>query len=409
MLYQTLQDRGFIAQCTNEKGLIELLSREAVVGYIGYDPTATSLHVGHLLPILSLVHLQRHGHRPLVLVGGGTGLVGDPSGRTEIRNLLTVEKLEENVNAIRSQLTRFLDFGPQQARLVNNADWLIPLNYLDFLRDIGRHFSINKMLAAESVKNRLEKGLSFIEFNYSLLQAYDFMYQAREFGCRLQLGGNDQWGNIVAGVDLTRRMLDIEVFGLTLPLLTTAGGAKMGKTAAGTVWLDAERTSVYDFYQFWINTADEDVIRFLKLFTFMDLRAIEEMARLEGAELREAKQALAWEVCCFVHGQAATYDAKKASLSAFGGPDGDPGAIPMTTVAAARLREGIPAFILLHEVGMAASSSEARRLISQGGAYVGNSKISGIDELIGLTHAGADGTIWLRTGKKKHHRILVGG
>jgi tyrosyl-tRNA synthetase len=292
--------------------------------------------------------------------------------------------------------------------MVNNADWLIPLNYLDFLRDIGRHFSINKMLAAESVKNRLERGLSFIEFNYSLLQAYDFMYQAREFGCRLQLGGNDQWGNIVAGVDLTRRMLDIEVFGLTLPLLTTAGGTKMGKTASGTVWLDAERTSVYDFYQFWINTADEDVIRFLKLFTFMDLRAIEEMAHLEGADLREAKQALAWEVCCLVHGEAATHSAKKAALSAFGGLDGDPGAIPTTTIAAQRLREGIPAFILLHEIGMAISSSEARRLINQGGAYVGNAKISSIDELIGLRHADTDGAIWLRTGKKKHHRVIVG-
>ncbi len=407
MLYQTLQERGFVAQCTNEEDLSNLLSAQGIIGYIGYDPTATSLHVGHLLPIVSLIHMQRAGHRPLVLVGGGTGLVGDPSGRTEMRNFLTMEALTENVAAIKKQLSRFLEFGPNKATMVNNADWLVPLKYLEFLRDIGRHFSVNRMLAQESVKNRLERGMSFIEFNYSLLQAYDFMYLAKEFGCQLQLGGNDQWGNIVAGVDLTRRMLGKEVYGLTLPLLTTASGEKMGKTASGAVWLDAERTSVYDFYQFWINTADEDVIRFLQLFTFLDMAEIAEMAKLRGADLRQAKQVLAWEVCRLVHGESAANEAKAAALAAFGGQGGDPDSMPTTHLPAKRLQEGIPAFILLHEVGLATSSSNARRLISQGGAYVGDSKITDYDQIISLKQAGSDGAIWLRAGKKKHHRVLA--
>lgn len=407
MLYQTLEERGFIAQCTNESELSKLLSSQSVVGYIGYDPTATSLHVGHLLPIVSLIHMQKAGHKPLVLVGGGTGLVGDPSGRTEMRNFLTEEQLRENVDAIRNQLARFLEFGPNQAEMVNNADWLIPLKYLDFLRDIGRHFSVNRMLAQESVKSRMERGMSFIEFNYSLLQAYDFMYLAENYGCRLQLGGNDQWGNIVAGVDLARRMLNIEVYGLTLPLLTTSGGSKMGKTADGAVWLDPQRTSPYDFYQFWINTDDDDVIRFLKLFTFVDLTQIDQMSRLSGADLRQAKQVLAWEVCKLVHGQAAADEAKAAAAAAFGGMGGDPDSMPTSRVAKERLQQGIPAFLLLSEVGLASSSSNARRLITQGGAYVGDDKITQFDQVISLAQAKEDGAIWLRTGKKKYMRVIA--
>jgi tyrosyl-tRNA synthetase len=407
VLYQTLRERGFIAQCSNEPGLAKLLEQEQVTGYIGYDPTATSLHVGHLLPIITLIHLQRSGHIPVVLVGGGTGLVGDPSGRTEMRNLLTEEKLEENVNALKKQLSRFLDFSPGQGLLLNNAQWLRPLNYLEFLRDIGRHFSVNRMLAAETVKNRLERGLSFIEFNYSLLQAYDFMFLAQNYNCRLQLGGNDQWGNIVAGIDLTRRMLGKEVFAITMPLLTTASGAKMGKTASGAVWLDAQRTSVYEFYQFWVNTADEDVIRFLQFFTFLGREQIEELSRLQGADLREAKQILAWEVCALVHGQAAANEARAAARAAFGAVNGDAEAVPASRIARARLQEGIPAFILLTETGLCASSSEARRLIGQGGAYVGEQRIETFDQLITLAQADQQGAIWLRAGKKKHHRLLA--
>jgi tyrosyl-tRNA synthetase len=403
--YNTFMERGFVAQCTDEAELSKLFNDEQVLGYIGFDPTATSLHVGSLIPILSLVHLQREGHRPIVLVGGGTGMVGDPSGKTEMRQMLTLEKLAENAEAIKNQLSPFLDFGQGQAVMVNNADWLAKLNYIEMLRDVGRHFSVNRMLAAESVKQRLETGLSFIEFNYMVLQAYDFMHLCKEMGCRLQMGGNDQWGNIVAGVDLTRRMVSTTVYGLTFPLITTSTGQKMGKTHAGTVWLDAERTSPYDFYQYWVNTNDADVERFLKLFTFLPLEEVAELASLEGAAINQAKQVLAFEVTKFVHGEAEAKKAGQAAAAAFGGGAESEG-MPFTALAKARLEEGIPAFTLFNEVGLCKSGSEARRLIKQGGGYVDGQKIAAFDQLITLADAGEDGAIWLRAGKKKHHRVL---
>jgi tyrosyl-tRNA synthetase len=258
-LYDTYLERGFVAQCSDEAELRKLFDTETVLGYIGFDPTATSLHVGSLVPILSLMHMQRAGHRPIVLVGGGTGMVGDPSGKSEMRQVLTLETLASNADAIKQQLSPFLDFGEGKALMLNNADWLAPLNYIEFLREVGRHFSVNRMLSMESVKMRLdaEQGLSFLEFNYMCLQAYDFMYQAKHYGCKLQMGGNDQWGNIVTGVDLTRRMIGEQVFALTFPLITTSSGTKMGKTEKGTVWLDAKRTSPYDFYQYWVNVTDD--------------------------------------------------------------------------------------------------------------------------------------------------------
>ena len=407
-VYDTFVERGFVAQCTDEVELSKLFTEEVVLGYIGFDPTATSLHVGSLLPIMSLMHLQRAGHRPICVVGGGTGMIGDPSGKTEMRQMLTREKIEENAEALKAQLSRFLEFGDQGAIMVNNADWLAPLNYIEFLRDIGRHFSVNRMVAAGSVKMRLasEQGLSFIEFNYALLQAYDFMYLCKTLGCRLQMGGNDQWGNIVAGVDLTRRMLGVTVYGLTFPLITTSTGAKMGKTAAGAVWLDPERTSVYDFYQYWINTTDQDVIRFLKLFTFLPLEQIDELARLEGADIREAKRVLAFEVTKIVHGEAEARTAREAADAAFG-KGGDTQGVPTTTIDKPRLQEGIPAFTLFVETGLCKSSSEARRLIKQGGAYLGDQRIQRFDQPITLDDA-SEGEIWLRAGKKRHHRIKVG-
>ncbi|MBU4383459.1 MAG: tyrosine--tRNA ligase [Proteobacteria bacterium] len=404
-VYDTFLERGYVAQCTDEVELSKLFAAETVLGYIGFDPTATSLHVGSLIPILSLVHLQRAGHRPIVLVGGGTGMVGDPSGKTEMRKILSLEELAANAEAIKNQLSPFLEFGPDKAMMVNNADWLAPLNYIEMLRDVGRHFSVNRMLAAESVKLRLETGLSFIEFNYMILQAYDFMHLCKHQGCKLQMGGNDQWGNIVAGVDLTRRMVGQTVYGLTFPLITTSTGQKMGKTHAGTVWLDAERTSPYDFYQYWVNTTDADVERFLKLFTFLPLEQVEELSRLEGSAINQAKQVLAYEVTKFVHGEAEAKQAQEAAQAAFGGGAQAEG-VPSSSMDKARLSEGVPAFMLFNEVGLTKSSSEARRLITQGGAYVGETRIDAFDQPITLDMAGDDGAIWLRAGKKKHHRVV---
>ncbi len=407
-LYDTYLERGFVAQCTDDAELRKLFDSETVLGYIGFDPTATSLHVGSLVPIMSLVHMQKAGHRPIVLVGGGTGMVGDPSGKSEMRQVLTLELLAENAQAIKQQFSPFLEFDDDKAMMLNNADWLAPLNYIEFLRDVGRHFSVNRMLAAESVKLRLaaEQGLSFLEFNYMCLQAYDFMYQAKHYGCKLQMGGNDQWGNIVAGVDLTRRMVGESVYGLTFPLITTSAGKKMGKTEKGTVWLDAERTSPYDFYQYWINTTDEDVDRFLKLFTFMPLEEIAELGRLEGADIRKAKQVLAYEVTKVVHGEDEAKKAQAAALAAFGGT-GSGDDVPGTKLPRAELEAGIPAFQILVQTGLCKSSSDARRLVKQGGAYAGEKRIESFDQLITLDMAGEDGAVWLRAGKKKHHRLVA--
>ncbi|RMG94110.1 MAG: tyrosine--tRNA ligase, partial [Candidatus Dadabacteria bacterium] len=371
-----LRERGFLEQTTGEDEVRELLAAPTTC-YIGFDPTASSFHVGSLVPIMALAHMQRAGHRPIALVGGGTAMIGDPSGKTEMRKLLTREQIEENARGLKAQLARFLDFD-RGAMLLNNADWLLELNYIEFLRDIGVHFSVNRMLAAESYRQRLETGLNFIEFNYMLLQAYDFLYLFQHHGCRLQMGGNDQWGNIVAGVELIRRVEGAEAHGITFPLLTTASGAKMGKTAQGAVWLDPERTSPYDFYQYWINTEDPDVERFLGLFTFLPMEEVRELGRLEGARIREAKEVLAFEVTKLVHGEAEARKARDASRALFGGT-GNLDEAPTHEVDASRLREGIEAFVLLHEAGLTKSRGEARRLIAQGGAYLHGEPIGSFD------------------------------
>ncbi|MBI5440738.1 MAG: tyrosine--tRNA ligase [Deltaproteobacteria bacterium] len=394
----TLAERGFLEQYTDETALREVLRRPTTC-YIGFDPTASSFHVGSLVPIMALAHMERAGHRPIALVGGGTGLIGDPSGKTELRKLLTLEDIEANAQGLKGQLARFLNFEGG-ALLMNNAEWLVPLNYIEFLRDIGVHFSVNRMLAAESYRQRLETGLNFIEFNYMLLQAYDYLVLNQRLGCAIQMGGNDQWGNILAGVDLIRRVEGKEVHAITFPLLTTSSGAKMGKTAQGAIWLDAARTRPYDFYQFWINTEDPDVERFLGLFTFLPMEEVRRLGALRDAELRVAKEVLAYEVTKLVHGVDEAAKARSASRALFAG-EGALDSVPTFQVAADRLGEGIEAFVLFAAAGLAKSRGEARRLIEQGGASVNGDPIATIDRKIGAADL-KDGAILLRAGKKKY-------
>lgn len=429
-----LNERGFIAQSTDFEELKGHLRKPATC-YVGFDPTADSLHIGHLLPVMALVHMQRWGHRPIVLVGGGTGLVGDPSGKTEMRQLLSREQIDSNAEALKEQLSVFLDFTDGNALMLNNADWLVGLQYIDFLRDIGRHFSVNRMLAAESYKQRLETGLNFIEFNYMLLQAYDFYYLSNRHDCHFQMGGNDQWGNIVAGIELIRRKESREAYALTFPLLTTASGAKMGKTAAGAVWLSENKTSPFDFYQYWVNTDDADVVRFLKLYTLLPLEEVFAVEGLAGRELNACKTILAYEVTGLAHGKVKAAKAFEDAGGLFGRrnlpedllpsstiprqagtamplslPLADLSTtatvIPSTQISLNRLGNGIPAFELFAEIGLCPSRSGARRLIQQGGAYVNNHRIEMFDERIGLEHLAAEGIV-LKAGKKKVHRILA--
>lgn len=400
-----LRERGFIEQVSNEADLRQALE-QPLTFYNGYDPTARSFHVGNLVTIMALAHMQRAGHRPIALVGGGTGMVGDPSGHSEMRRLLSVEQIQSNVDAQKKQLQRFIDFGPDKAVILNNAEWLCKLNYVEFLRDIGRHFSVNRMLAAETYKIRYENdSLSFLEFNYQLFQAYDYLYLYRNLGCTLQLGGNDQWGNILAGVDLIRRVEGVEVYALTYPLLTTSSGAKMGKTAQGAVWLDAELLSPYDFYQFWINTSDADVEKLFKIFTFLPIVEILQLASLPGAEIRQAKERLAYEVTSLVHGRQEAEKARDAARALFAG-EGQGEAVPTTELNVNELAAGIPLTRLMQRVGLAKSLSDARRLIEQGGAYLNEQAVTSVDAVLTPQDISA-GSALLRAGKKRYHRIVV--
>ncbi len=400
----TLAERGFLEQSTDEASLREAL-KTPVTCYIGFDPTASSLHVGHLLPVMALAHMQRAGHRPIALMGGGTAMIGDPSGKTDMRKMLTREDIAANAEGIKTQFARVLDFD-RGARLLNNAEWLLPLNYIEFLRDVGVHFSVNRMLAAEAYRQRLETGLNFIEFNYMLLQAYDFLVLFQREGCVLQMGGNDQWGNIVAGVDLIRRVEGQAAHALTLPLITTSSGAKMGKTAQGAVWLDAARTSPYEFYQYWINTEDPDVGRFLRLFTFLPLEEIRRLEALTGADIRTAKATLAYEVTRLLHGAEEADRAREASQTLFGS-GGDLAEAPSFAVDPERLAAGIEAYALFAEAGLAKSRGEARRLVEQGGAYVNGEAVTAIDRRI-TTADLRDGAVLLRAGKKKYCAVRPG-
>jgi tyrosyl-tRNA synthetase len=420
-----LEDRRFVYQMTvegqEERVLLQALLDRRVTCYIGFDPTADSLHVGSLVPIMSLVHMQRHGHRPIALVGGGTGLIGDPSGKTEMRKILTGDEINRNAEGLKRQLSCFLDFQSDRALMLNNAEWLTGLNYIEFLRDIGKHFSVNRMLAAESIRAGLERGLSFIEFNYMLLQAYDFYHLFKHYQCCIQMGGSDQWGNIVAGIDLIRRLEGHRAYGITFPLLETSSGRKMGKTEKGTIWLDPQRTSPFDYYQFWINTEDLDVFRFLALFSLLPMTEIREVASLSGTDLNPAKAVLAYEATRMAHGEEAALQAHRAS-GVFGAKaipedllpsshvprhvDGfDLPAMPVTRIDAERLKAGIPAYELFVSVGLCESRGEARRLIAQGGGYCNERRIASHEERIGEGDLRETG-ILLRKGKKRYHRVV---
>lgn len=423
-VYDVLLERGFIEQVTGETEIRELLEREPVTCYIGFDPTAASLHIGSLVPIMALAHMQRHHHRPIALVGGGTGLIGDPSGKTEMRQILTREQIDINAACLKKQLSRYLDFSEGGSLLLNNADWLTRLNYIEFLRDIGCHFSVNRMLAAESYRIRLDKGLNFIEFNYMLLQAYDFLYLFQQYGCLLQMGGNDQWGNMVAGIDLIRRIEEKTAYGITFPLMTTSQGHKIGKTERGTVWLDSQLTSPYEYYQYWMNTEDADVGRFLALFTFLPMEEISAVKSLTDSRLNRAKAVLAFEATKIAHGEDAAVAVWKASSDAFGLKPVESGmfpssaiprsaeelgtaAIPSIEKSRKSLAAGIPAFELFQEAGLCSSRGEARRLIAQGGAYVNDRQIVAFDEKIGFPDADEKGEIRLRKGKKRYVILLL--
>lgn len=400
-----MAERGFIHQCTNLEGLDALLCSETVTTYCGVDPTGDSLHVGHMIPYLMMRWLQKCGHKPIVLIGGVTGMIGDPTGKDESRQVLTEKTIQANVESIRGFFHKILSFdaSPSSACMVNNADWLRGLNYIDFLRDYGRHFSINRMLSMESVKQRLEReqSLSFLEFNYMILQGYDFLELYRQKKCRLQMAGADQWGNIIQGIELARRIDQVELFGLTAPLLTTASGKKMGKTEEGAVWLNADKLAPYGYYQYWRNTEDADVARFLKLFTELPMDEIARLERLKGADINEAKKVLAFEATRMCHGEQAAGEAAETARKTFEEGASAEG-LPTVTLPRPRLIEGVPAFILFKDVGLAASNGEARRLIAGGGARVNDRKIEDEQQIISISDLGPDGTIKLSAGKKKH-------
>ena len=405
---ETIRERGFLHQCTDADGLASLLGGPPVPAYIGFDCTADSLHVGSLVSIMLLRRYQQAGHKPIVLMGGGTTKVGDPSGKEESRPLLTDEQIEGNMAGIRRVFEKFLTFGngPADAVMVNNADWLDGLSYIPFLREYGRHFSVNRMLSMDSVRLRLDRQqpLSFLEFNYAVLQSYDFVELARRFGCRLQMGGSDQWGNIVSGIDLGRRAEGVELFGLTTPLIETASGAKMGKTASGAVWLNAGRVSPYDYWQFWRNTEDDDVGRFLRLFTELPIDEIARLEALEGRELNEAKKALADAATALCHGAGASRQAAETARRTFEQGESAEG-LPELRVPRAELEAGIPAFALFRQAGLADTGGAARRLIRGGGARLNDAPVAGEERLVGLEDLGGQEAIKLSAGRKRH--VLV--
>jgi len=406
-VFEELKARGLIAQMTDEARLEELLTKEKVKFYIGFDPTADSLHVGHFIAVMVMAHMQRAGHTPIALFGGGTGMIGDPSGKTDMRKMMTPETLQYTIGRFVDQMSRFIDFSEGRAIMVNNADWLMNLNYVEFLRDVGVHFSVNRMLAAECYKQRLERGLSFFELNYMIMQSYDFLVLNREYGCLLQLGGDDQWSNIIGGVELNRRADGKEAFGMTFNLLLTSDGRKMGKTESGAVWLDPEKTPPYDFYQYWRNVDDADVIKCLKMLTFLPIEQINGYAELEGSELNAVKETLAFEVTRLVHGEEEAARAQETARALFGNVVNAKN-MPSAEISQEDFTDGaVPVADILVKAEIAKSKSEGRRLIQQGGISVDENKI--IDQFAAIDKAEFDkGYVIIKKGKKVFVKIIIG-
>ena len=402
-VYDVLKERGLIAQVTHEDEIRELLEKEKVTFYIGFDPTADSLHVGHFLQMVVMKHMQDAGHRPIALVGGGTGHVGDPSGRTDMRSMMTKEIIDHNCECFKKQLSRVIDFSDGKAIMVNNADWLLNLNYIEFLRDIGTCFSVNAMLTAECFKQRLEKGLSFLEFNYMLMQSYDFLMLSRKYDCKLELGGDDQWSNILGGIKLCHRKDQKQVYGMTFTLLTNSEGKKMGKTQSGALWLDPEKTSPYDFYQYWVNVDDADVIKCLKLLTFLPLEQINEMAQYKDAEINKAKRVLAYEVTKLVHGEEEAIKAQEAAQSLFGGGASSEN-MPSTKISRDDLGKSILDIMLLAK--LIPSKGEGRRLVQQGGMSIDGNKVTDFNLAVTEDMFNSNELI-IKKGKKVFHKIIL--
>lgn len=404
--YDILQERGFIEQSTDEKALRELFAKKKVVFYSGFDPSGPNLHVGHLELLMAMIQISLQGHQPIALVGGGTGLVGDPSDKDKTRPLNSLAKVQDNVSSIKKEIESILKISGSKVIVVNNGDWLKKLNYLEFLRDFGVHFSINRLLTIEWIKNRLKTGLSFLEFNYQLLQAYDFWHLFKKYGCEVQLEGKDQWSNIIAGVELIRRIENKEVYGITIPLLTTASGKKMGKTESGAIFLSPQLTSAYEYYQFWINTEDRDINKFLALFTLLPMDEVKKLGGLKGEKIKQAKEVLAYEATKIVHGEEEAKKVMNASRAIFEKGNPESGAMPTTLIKTEELSRGIPVFKLFVKAKLCKSGGEATRLIKQGGARLNNEKIEDFEMLV-TEKQFKNGAITLQAGKKKFHCLKI--
>ena len=405
-IYEEFKARGLLAQCTNEEAIRDLLENEKVTFYIGFDPTADSLHVGHFMQMKIMAHMQRAGHRPIALFGGGTGMIGDPSGKTDMRKMLTKETIAHNIECFKKQMSKFIDTSDDKAVFVNNGDWLLNLNYVDFLRDVGPHFSVNKMLSAECYKSRMERGLTFLEFNYMIMQSYDFYKLFEDYGCRIEFGGDDQWSNIIGGVELIRRKKGEEAYGMTFRLLTNSEGKKMGKTEKGAVWLDPEKTSPYEFFQYWRNVGDADVIKCLKMLTFLSLEEIAEYERLEGSELNRAKEVLAYELTKLVHNEEEANKALDASRALFS-TGGSIENMPKTVLKSENFTDGeINIMDMLTVSKLCPSKGEARRLIAQGGISAGDEKVTDFAKNFKISDFEGDGLI-VKKGKKTFHRFTL--